>query len=173
VNRRGARLLGVKGQAMRNGGQIVRGPLGENRVMPYLPAGSMVTFALSRPRATHFVAIDCKAAGCLAYAHGWTTTADTSTTLGQRQARYIIDHSGRRYVKDEYPPLIDFIFPPGQQCFAGHQRALERDPIAVVRSGDWRGDPARDIRRRHTTLEDWVDQFATHQDKLATKMAEG
>jgi hypothetical protein len=173
VNRHGAWLLGTPGRAMSNGGTTVRGPMGEQRIMPYLPAGSMVTFSLHQPAATHFVAIDCQAAGCGAWKHGWTSTVDTSTTLGQQQARYIQDHSGRSYTRVEALPLVMFKFPPGQQCFQGHRRPLERDPIAVVRSGDWRGDPRRDIRRRHTKLEDWVDQFATHQDKLATRMAQG
>lgn len=155
------------------GGTTMRGPKGEQRVRPHLPASSMVTFALRQPLKTHFVRIDCKAAGCLAYANGWTSAIDTSTELGQQQARYIQDHSGRSYRLVERLPLLMFDFPPGQQCFEGHHRALERDPVAIVRSGDWRGDPRGDIRRRHTTLEDWVDQFANHQDRLATRLAQG
>ena len=135
--------------------------------MPNLPAGSYKTYSLAAPLATHWRTGTCEEADCENYAYGWVTKVDESTELGRSQAHYIRHDKTRKATEDrEATGLTAFTFPPGQKCFQRHQVALERPPICAVTGGDWRGNP-RGERRVHRNIEDWVDDFATHQDQLS------
>ena len=129
----------------------------------------------SRARAATCAEVDCGA-----YLHGWQTTVDESTDLGQGQAHYIRKNSGRRFVEsrvlsDEGVPLTAFRFEAGQRCFRAdeHRARLERPEIYLVRDGDWRGNPRGTEPRRHASAADWVDDFANHQETLANRLKEG
>ena len=69
--------------------------------------------------------------------------------------------------------LTVFTFEPGQDCFAQHRVPLERDPLFLVRGGDWRGNPTGLQPYRHHRGEDWVDDFADHQDRIARQIERG
>lgn len=98
---------------------------------------------------------------------------DESTDLGQQQAHYVRSVSGRHYREDRTPAgLTEFTFEAGQTCFGEHKTRLDKPELFVVRGGDWRGNP-RHERHVHANADDWVDDFATHQDKLATELAKG
>jgi hypothetical protein len=130
----------------------------------------MKTYSVLAPRETHFRPGICEEVDCPNYLHGWKTVIDETTDLGQRQALYIRQESGRRFTAMWDGGLTTFIFEAGQQCFAQHQVPLERDPLFVVRSGDWRdyGPP-----RIHRRAEDWVEDFASHQQQLADRIERG
>jgi hypothetical protein len=51
-------------------------------------------------------------------------------------------------------------------------RQVEREPIYVVRNGDWRGN-ATGMRRVHADGRDWVDDFGEHQIKIADQYRRG
>lgn len=138
------------------------GPL--YRVPPAYPARFYQTFAIKVPRRHQRVA-SCEEVGCAAREHGWETTADEATELGQRQAHYIRAESRRRF--DEHrngAGLTVFRFVPGQTCFNEH-RVQDGPETYLVREGDWRGG---NLLRQHVSPSDWVEDFAGHQDKINT-----
>jgi len=135
-----------------------------NRIEPNGPPGAYKTYQIAAPVSTHYRTGTCDEAGCLAQRHGWQTTVDESTDLGQRQAHYIRRLSGRRYVERRTEAgLTAFTFEAGQTCFAEHKIPLDREEFYAVRDGDWRhlGGP-----RLHTSPDAWVDDFGEHQDRL-------
>lgn len=105
----------------------------------------------------------CPEMHCGPHAHGWLTKVDVGTEPGQQRARYIIDHSGRRWTAEQNGGLVTFTFPAGQQCFAEHRVSLERDPLYTIRSGDWRslGRPTA------VSTEEWLNRFGENQANLA------
>lgn len=142
-----------------------------NRLDPALPAGAMKTYGIVAPLSTHFRAASCAGVDCEAYLNGWRTVVDTSSELGQRQADYIRKESGRLFtVEEPEPGQLVFVFEPGQKCFRQHRKRLDREPLYVVRDGDWRGNPRGTTPRRHSGADAWVDDFASHQQTLADKL---
>jgi len=153
---------------------------GGQRIMPAGPVQAYQTFSVSAPRATHFRPATCAEVDCAARRGGWVTRVNGLDPLGADQARYIVEQSGRRYTLTEHPETVEggvcrrwlsFAFPAGQRCFASHQVPLEREPLFVVRGGDWRR--ALGVIRRHTNAEDWRDDFAAHQDMVRTHVERG
>jgi hypothetical protein len=145
------------------------------RFTPALPVERMKTYELDAPPATHFRAAPCEHPDvtCQAHAHGWSTTVDITTELGQQQANYIRSMSGRRYVEVRAEGgLTTFTFEPGQRCFrsAEHRIPLEREPAYRVLYGDWRGS---ELARTHARAADWVEDFAEHQDGIKTARERG
>lgn len=76
---------------------------------------------------------NCRDFECPHYLLGWTTSVDTSTDLGRRQAYFIRKDDSRECRKEiQGGPegLVLFHFPPGQKCFRGpHSLPVQRDPI--------------------------------------------
>lgn len=143
------------------------------RLDPKMPAHAYTTYALVRPRATHYRPAGCQEVECAAHRNGWVTRIDTSSPLGARQANYIRLKSGRHFSSKEIGAgMVHFTFPPGQQCFASHRVPLQREPIFLKRGGDWRGNP-RGERVTHVNGADWVDDFAGHLSKLASEHRKG
>jgi len=145
------------------------------RVPTKAPVTAFKTYALSLPKQTHYRKATCQEVECEAYANGWITKIDVTTDLGQRQARYIHDRSGRTFTvtgTGTDAPIREFTFPSGQQCFTDHQVPLERDPLFIVRDGDWRGNPTG-RRMQHRNAQDWIDDFGEHQQNIADAKGKG
>jgi hypothetical protein len=144
------------------------------RITPNLPAADYKTYQLLAPRSTHYRSASCAEAHCAFREHGWQSIVDVSTDLGRAQAEYIRRECGRRFseTRDEHGRAV-FTFEAGQRCFREHQVPLDRPPLYVVRDGDWRGNPRGTEPRIHTRPEDWVDDFATHQDRLSRTIERG
>lgn len=161
-----------------------------NRVPVSGNPGDYKSYSLKLPKATHYrpgvcgeVNVQCvqtDALGnficsewhCSRHAHGWKTMVDVSTQLGQRQEKYIETQAGRSYTRAQAGTLITYVFAAGQQCFSQHQVALEREPIFIVRDGDYRGNPSG-RKMQHANGQDWIDDFGEHQEKLADRLKEG
>ncbi len=145
------------------------------RLDPAMPVSAYKTYQVTAPLSTHFRRATCAEVDCPHYVHGWQTTIDERTELGQEQAHYIRNGARRQYTEDrnQAPGLTVFTFEAGQTCFAGdqHHVPLDRPALYVVRDGDWRGNPTGNIARRRP--DEWVDDFAAHQDKLATELEKG
>lgn len=138
------------------------------------PVQAMKTYEIHAPLETHFREVSCAEYGCDAYRSGWRTVVDILTDLGRRQADYIRGASGRRFREQRTgETLITFTFAPGQRCFARdpHRVRLDRPEIYVVRGGDWRAHLG--VLAQHTRAADWVDDFASHQDKIKTLAERG
>jgi hypothetical protein len=139
-----------------------------------LPPSAMKTYAIRSPLATHTRVATCREVECVASGHGWTTTIDEATNFGKRQAGFIRTHSGRHYTETRTPAgLTEFSFPAGQRCFTQHRVSLERPEFYFVHPGDNRLPVRPDDITRHARAADWVDDFATHQDRLQTVMERG
>jgi hypothetical protein len=142
------------------------------RITPVGPAHAYRTFAIAAPKATHTRLAGCEEVGCIAQHNGWVTSVDEATELGQRQAHYIRTRSGRPFKEQRHETLVDFVFPPGTECFAGHRVKLDRPEIYIVRDGDWRGNPTGE-NRRHARAADWVEDFSEHQDRINSAVKRG
>lgn len=144
------------------------------RVDPALPVGAMKTYSIVSPKTTHTRQATCAEVECGPHTNGWKSVIDEGTELGKAQAHYIRNRSGRRYTedRDSMAGVTVFTFEPGQQCFAAdeHRVSLDRPPLYVVRGGDWRG---YHDAQPHVNGDDWVDDFANHQQQLADKINEG
>lgn len=141
------------------------------RIAPAAPVTAFQTYELRAPAATHWRKASCKEVECAGYREGWRTIVPVDSP----QAQYIRAHSGRSFTEHTMIDLLtEFTFPPGQQCFAadGHRVPLERDPLYIVRGGDWRGNPTG-MLRRHQRAEHWVEDFGEHQLKVARQIERG
>ncbi|WP_413102217.1 hypothetical protein [Streptomyces sp. Inha503] len=140
-----------------------------NRIDPSLPIGAYQTYSIASPRDTSVRAV-CEQVGCAAWARGWESVIDESTELGQQQAAYIRQRSGRTFREQRTETgLTVFRFESGQRCFADHRT---RPELYVVRDGDWRGNPTGRVRQ-HQRPQDWVEDFGEHQQKLADQQQKG
>lgn len=137
------------------------------RVDPRGPAGAYKTYRISMPSDV-MVRAACEEVGCLAWRYGWVTHIDESTDIGRQQAAYIRRASGRTFQEHRDGPLTVLAFEPGQRCFANHET---RPQLFQVRAGDWRQHLG--VIRDHVTPADWVDDFATHQDRIRCEVEKG
>lgn len=143
------------------------------RITPNLPVQAYKTYGIARPAETHWRPAGCADVDCAPHTNGWVTEVDETSTLGQMQAHYIRAQSGRRFVETRTPEgFTRFEFDAGQTCFTQHVAPVEREPIYLVRGGDWRGNPLRE-NRIHTRPEHWVEDFAEHQGRIARAMEAG
>lgn len=131
------------------------------------------TYEIVAPLTSHFRPATCEEVECRAYANGWKTTV----LPGQPEHAQVLALAGRyRWTGPENNAngTVTFTFPPGQRCFrqAQHRVPLEREPLYVVRGGDARGNPLRTpaVQRR---ADDWVDDFANHQQAIADRVERG
>jgi hypothetical protein len=140
------------------------------RIMPALPVTAMKTYAVLAPAATHFRAATCEEVGCAAYLSGWRVRVEGLPAEMVHAART----SGRRFVETRIAQGETWlVFEAGQRCFRSttHRVRVARPEIYLVRGGDWRGNPSGQSLRR--SPDDWVDDFANHQDKLAHRLEQG
>lgn len=144
------------------------------RVAPLMPVTAYKTYRIASPISTHFRPATCAEADCGAYLHGWVSTIDESTVLGQQQAHHIRKESGRAFTEQRLPTgLTEFTFEAGQRCFKGdHQVRLDRPELYLVRDGDWRGNPTGE-KRQHHNAKDWIEDFGEHQQRLADEHQKG
>ncbi len=143
------------------------------RLQPQLPASAVKTYQILAPVPTHFRPARCEEVDCSLSRNGFKIQVDETTDLGQAQAHYLRKESGRECIVSREAELTVFTFPPGTQCFNPHQFPLNREPRYLVRGGDWRGDPRGDPVREHDRPEDWVDDFATHQQRIKDRIERG
>jgi hypothetical protein len=138
---------------------------------PLLPAHAKKTYSIKAPRSTHFRKAGCAEVECEGLLHGWVCLIDETTELGQAQAHYIRKLSGRRFREETENGLTAFTFEPGQTCFTEHEVPLGKPELYIVRDGDL----TRNLKnvRLHSRAEDWADDFATHQQKIADAIQEG
>jgi hypothetical protein len=96
---------------------------------------------------------------------------DVSTELGQAQFDYLRKDRSRSYaLAHEGPDTYRFHYAPGNRPFAGpdhdHRMKIARPALLAVTGGDWRGNPRGIAPVVHQNVENWADDFATHQERL-------
>jgi hypothetical protein len=142
------------------------------RFEPALPPEHRKTYQILAPRGTHWRRATCEEAQCQNYLFGWRTivAADVAD-----QVRSDLRRGGWSFTEQAMPGgLAELSFPAGQRCFrfSQHTVRIDKPEVFVVRGGDWRGNPRGEVRR-HAGPDPWVDDFATHQDGLRTRMDQG
>lgn len=145
-----------------------------NRLQPNMNAGDYKTYRIAMPKATHWIEVSCEDFECQHYANGWRTLVDERTDLGMKQAHYIRRLSGRSFTEERTPiGGTAFVFRPGQPCFETHRVRGEKPEIFLVQGGDFRGNPhgVRTVVHKHP--DDWVEDFAEHQDRVKTILERG
>ncbi|NUS54142.1 MAG: hypothetical protein HOV66_04670 [Streptomycetaceae bacterium] len=141
------------------------------RLEPNMPAHAYQTFQIASPIETHWRPATCEEYGCEQYASGWRVRVEGLSAADLHAIRT----SGRRCRQvDVAEGETWFVFEPGQACFQAptHKVPLGRPELFVVRGGDVRGNPTGDSYQ-HSSAESWVDDFATHQDKIARVVEKG
>ena len=141
------------------------GPDGQtvSRLSPLGSPGSYKTYGAVSPLRTHWRPGTCEEADCGAWREGWVTSADLTTTEGQRIAHFITHDKTRRWTLQKVTATyVKFIFGPGQRCFTPHQVRSARPPRWLVRDGDFRTPqaPAREHKRPEFWVEDQQETIA-------------
>jgi hypothetical protein len=141
------------------------------RIEPQAGPEAYKTYAIKAPRSTHTRAATCAEVQCANNLCGFKVVADTSTNLGAAQAKYIAN-GDRKYTCTTLGTVVTFIFRAGTKCFAEHRVTLEREPLFIVKGGDYRGNP-RGIPATSRKADEWVDDFANHQIRLDETIKRG
>lgn len=135
-------------------------------IIPKLNPDATRTYQIIAPLPSHFRPATCAEVECKAWANGWKTTVLPGTP----------EHSQVLALRGKYAftgPVRNadgtdtFTFAAGQQCFrrSQHRKSLEREPFYRVKDGR-----AAPTARR---ADDWVDDFAGHQQMIADARTRG
>lgn len=142
---------------------------------PTLPPQAMVTYEANAPLDTHWRAATCAEVECKAYLQGWTSDMFPNSADEARILKIYEAEIRKGQITTSLTPekFIRYHFPPGTECFRRiwHRLPLERPALFTVRTGDFRGTDG--VIRTFKDGEQWVDAFATHQDKIATEVNRG
>lgn len=117
---------------------------------------------------------------CPAFFNGWYTDCNPTDSAGAAQIHYLDSgDSGRHFTKEWMPDgFWRYTFTPGQRCFAAPHTVVDRqeEPKYLLLAGDARhyiGQPnphdpgyATPVLV-HSSADAWVDDFASHQERLA------
>lgn len=153
-----------------------RGGVVLNRIPPKMGPENYKSYTIRAPLATHWRRGKCEEFGCNDFLYGFVTTVDISTELGQKQFDFIThDRERSPSMQRVSETLYKFTFQPGTPCFnrSEHRVPVGRPPLLLVMGGDWRGNPRRVPTVRHQRVEDWVEDFSIHQDKIAAAVQRG
>ncbi len=136
------------------------------------------TYELLQPIATHRRPATCAEVNCMQYLNGWATTvADGSAdeTIIRDACAGAVDGRRRKAlpIKQE-GGFTQYVFEAGQPCFrAGtHTTLNDREALGIRRDGNRLGVGRADVFR-HANLDEWVEDFGEHQDKLSDEARKG
>lgn len=154
-----------------NGGRGIS--TGPSRRQPLMGPMAYKTYTL-RPvmRKATCVEVDCPH-----YHDGWTFAV--KALAADPKMNYAARNSGKRFAERELNGEMYLVYEPGQPCFGSHLHKLpmhEELPAMFVGRGDPRTFTPQGLprdARRHTRVDDWVDDFATHQARLAHEIEKG
>jgi hypothetical protein len=152
-----------------------------SRPDPLMRPESYKTYSVVSPISTHFRPGTCAETDCPHYLNGWGVRLENLTPdLRETVKSATFERQGRQ-VKYRYTvqALADghiyLVFEAGQPCFRAsqHRVRIDKPPLFLVRDGDWRGNPRRTRARQHLNPQNWVEDFAGHQQGLADEIAKG
>lgn len=143
------------------------------RIQPLRGPEAYKTYEMRAPLATHFRPATCAEANCTYYRDGFQVRVEG---LAPR-VLHAVQHSGRKYSVQKIAEGETYLaFEAGQPCLRAslHRARIEdRPPLYVVRDGDYRGNPRGTRARQHLNPQNWVEDFATHQQAIADEIAKG
>lgn len=134
------------------------------------PAEAMKTYRILSPKDTQLIA-PCEKVGCGKWRHGWDTLLDETVPAMAEAANWIRHQSGRTFREGRTQSgWTVFRFEPYQRCFDDHKT---RPQIFAVTGGDILANPLQLPPRRHANPDDWVEDFALHQQAVADRHNKG
>ncbi|MFF5842114.1 hypothetical protein ACFY74_11675 [Streptomyces massasporeus] len=142
------------------------------RIEPAMGPEMYKSYAMVSPLSTHTRQATCEEVGCDQYRRGWRVRVESLTPDLLHAART----SGRKYTEQSVAEGETYlVFEAGQACFKAstHRAPIGRQPLYLVRDGDHRGNPRGTKARLHQRAEDWVEDFAEHQQALADEIKKG
>lgn len=115
---------------------------------------------------------------CEAFWNGFTSTCNPLEQTHAAAIHYFDSgDSGRHFTKEITPDgLHRYTFTPGQRCFSAPHTVVDRQEEAryLILAGDYRHyigerDESGAVKpeRVHSGGDAWIDDFASHQEKLA------
>ena len=147
-----------------------------NRLTPKAGPEHFKSYAWRAPIETHWRRGTCEEYECAGYLNGFVTTVDVGTDLGRKQYYFLThDKTRKPSIQRVSERLIKFVYAPGNRCmsYGDHRVPIGKPPLLLVLGGDWRGNP-RNLRTVvHRSMENWVEDFALHQDKIAEVVGRG
>jgi hypothetical protein len=142
-----------------------------NRIAPQGRVQDYKTYQIVSPLSTHWEPATCQQTGCPEFVNGWRVRVEGLPPDMIHAAK----NSGRKFTELEVAANEHWlVFDAGQPCFRAteHRRLLDKQEIFIARDGDHRGNPTGNVRR-HSRPEDWQEDFAEHQDRLAQMVQQG
>ena len=142
------------------------------RVKPVAGPEAYKTYEMRSPLSTHWRPATCAEANCQYYAGGFQVRVEGLA----EQVLHAVQHSGRKYTWQQVAEGETYlVFEPGQPCLQQslHRVRIDRPPLYIVRDGDWRGNPRGTKARLHQSPDNWVEDFATHQQAIADEIKKG
>lgn len=142
-----------------------------NRIAPQGRVQDYKTYQILSPLSTHWRPATCAEVNCPDYLKGWRLRLEGLPPEMAHAARTC----GRKFTELSVGENENWlVFEAGQPCFRAseHRALLDKQEIFVARDGDWRGNPSGNVRR-HVRPEDWQEDFAEHQDRLAQRIQQG
>lgn len=145
---------------------------GGRRPEPGLPSSAYQSYGFRAPLQTHYRQGTCDEVDCPAWLAGWTTTVPAGSELEgmvRRACAGLEDGVRRPFREVTEGERVTFVFEPGTTCFRAneHKVRLERESVFVVSDGDHR---SRKLRHIYDRPDQWVDDFATHQDRISRRL---
>lgn len=142
------------------------------RLDPLAGPEAYKSYQILAPLSSHFRPASCEEVDCPNWRNGWKLRTDI---LDERMI-HTATTSGRRFRWLHVSEMENWlVFEAGQPCFqaSAHRTRVERPELFLVRGGDHRGNPRATPVQQHATAADWQDDFANHQDRLATEAERG
>lgn len=170
--------------------------LTNGRFQPAAGPTAYKTFGIKAPISTHYRPATCAemcdradtlrreglnddatAADCGPHRNGWATTVMCGSgdeAFVRRVCAGEVDGLRRHFIEVPQPNgFVQLVFDAGQPCFrvGQHKLRVDRPELYIVRGGDWRAQTSP--THRYDRADQWVDDFACHQDRLKTEAERG
>jgi hypothetical protein len=182
-------LQGLTGPARQRAvaASLTHDPAGRPLGLAEFPPAAITTYQVVAPRPTHTRTAGCAEVGCEAQRDGFKVICPptdqgrawarrirtTCRPAGARLSPVVAARIHGRYTLDVDPSGAEtYTFGAGTPCFTAHRVTIDRPELYVVRGGDLRGNPRRQLRRLDRA-DQWVDEFQTNQDQIATRIERG
>lgn len=147
-----------------------------NRLQPKMQPQNYKTYSVRAPLSSHWAKATCEEVDCDGWLYGFVTTVDVGTELGQRQFHFLTHDKRRSYsMQDIGAGLFKFVYRPGNICmnYQEHRAPIGKPPLLLVVGGDWRGNPLHAPTIRHRSVDNWVEDFSLHQNRITDIIKKG
>ena len=126
------------------------------------------TYSISAPRNTHWRKATCEEVDCKYFREGWTYDF---RQLDHELLRAIeLAQPRRHYRKVQHLGVEYWVFAPGQPCFAGHEKRIDRPEFFFVTPNSKHLIVPK--ATQHANWDNWQDDFANHQERVKKERGE-